>query len=339
MRRDQASYETFILNRENSPARMRDGLIERTRSSLAQAGYALSEATALRAASFDLVARRDEQALLVKVFSNVDSLGEAVAKELRVLCGLLRAAPLLVGERASAGPLEDSVVYVRHGVPLVTPATLELFLLEGVPPLVYAAPGGFYVNLDGPRLRDLRAERSLSLGQLAEAAGVSRRAIAMYEEGMGALVEVAERLEQFLEEALVQPVELFQPAKQSEPPDFDPHARREALERAVLGQLHALGYRVVPTGRSPFNAVTQEQRSEELILTGVGTLDAELAERARALRSIGDVVEREVVVFVRDRKEREHVGGAALIAQPELERMDGAADVLDLIRRRSAAQP
>ncbi|MCA1812683.1 MAG: transcriptional regulator [Halobacteriales archaeon] len=316
---------------------MRTELIDRTRTALGQAGYALSEPSALRSASFDLVARRSDQVLLVKVFSNVDSLGEAVARELRVLCGLLRAAPLLVGERASAGPLEDSVVYVRHGVPLVTPGTLEQFVLEGVPPLVYAAPGGFYVNLDGPRLRDLRAERNLSLGQLAEAAGVSRRAIAMYEEGMGALVDVAERLEQFLEEALVQPVALFQPPRESEPPQYDPAAPREALERAVLQHLQALGYRVVPTGRSPFNAVSQEQRRDELILTGVGEMDADLGERAKALRSIGSIVEREVVVFVRDRKQREHVEGAALITQGELERMDETADVLDLIRRRARA--
>jgi predicted transcriptional regulator len=160
----------------------------------------------------------------------------------------------------------------------------------------------------------------------------------MYEEGMGALVEVAERLEQFLEEALVQPVELFQPPpRAADAPAFDPSEAREALERAVLQHLHALGYRVVPTGRSPFNAVTHEAERDALILTGVGELDAELAERARALRSIGTVVGRDVVVFVRDRQEREHVAGAALIAQPELERMDSTMDVLDLIRRRASA--
>jgi putative transcriptional regulator len=314
---------------------MRTDLIERTRDVLQRAGYQLNEPGMARAATFDVLARKGPQLLLVKVFSNVDSLGEPVAREIRVLCGLLHAAPLLVGERASAGPLEDCVVYVRHGVPLVTPATLGQYVLDEVPPLVYAAPGGFYVNLDGALLRALREDRNLSLGQLAEAAGVSRRAIAMYEEGMGALVEVAERLEGYLHEALVQPVELFQPPRQSEPPEFDPARVREAFERQVLQQLALLGYRVVRTERSLFNAVSQEQRRGQLVLTAVGEMQPELQERARALQSIGSVVEREVVFIVRDRKLREQVGGAAVIAHDELARMDGPADMLDLIRRRA----
>ena len=174
---------------------MRTDLIERTRATLQGAGFQLSEPTAARPVSFDLVARKGLQLLLVKVFTNADGLGEPLAQELRTLAGLLEASPLLVGERSSAGPLEDGVLYFRHRVPLVSPGTLEGFLLRDEPPLVYAAPGGYYVNVDGAVLRGLRETRQLSLGQVAEAAGVSRRAVAMYEEGMGALVDVVERLE------------------------------------------------------------------------------------------------------------------------------------------------
>jgi len=64
------------------------------------------------------------------------------------------------------------------------------------------------------------------LGQVADVAGVSRRAISMYEEGMSAMVEVAERLEAFFDEALVEPA--------------DPHAERgAALAGGVLPRLRA----------------------------------------------------------------------------------------------------
>jgi putative transcriptional regulator len=322
---------------ESGPT-MRTDLIGRTRDALARAGYQLTDAGPARPVTFDLVARREAELLLVKVFTNGDSLGELLGTELRTLASMLQAAPLLVGERSSAGPLEDGVLYFRHRVPLVTPGTLEQALLEGQPPLVYAAPGGYYVNLDGATLRQLRADRNLSLGQIAEAAGVSRRAVAMYEEGMGALVDVAERLETYFEQALVRPVDLFRAPEAFEPPAFDPTQLRETLQRQALERLSELGYRVVVTERSVFNAVTQDAVERgTVILTSVAELTPELLERARALQSIGSVAEREVVIILRDRKTREHVEGTAVISQEELTRMGEKGDVLELIRRR--AQP
>ncbi|HEV8359649.1 MAG TPA: transcriptional regulator [Candidatus Thermoplasmatota archaeon] len=315
---------------------MRADLIERTREVLRRAGFQLSEPSHPRAVSFDMVARRGASLLLVKVFTNADSLSEVLGAELRCLAGLLQASPLLVGERSSAGPLEDGVMYFRHRVALVTPATLEQALVGDQPPLVYAAPGGYYVMIDGATLRGLRAARGLSLGQIAEAAGVSRRAVAMYEEGMGALVEVAERLEQFLGEPLVRPVDVFRPPDPQAPPAFDPARVREALERQVLARMSQLGFRVVLTERAPFNAVSQDPRRDEtLILTGIGELQPEMAERARALLSIAFIAEREVAIFVRDRKAREQVEGAAVISQDELAGMDERGEVLDLIRERA----
>ncbi len=59
---------------------------------------------------------------------------------------------------------------------------MDLFL-EGVPPLIYAAPGGLYVNIDADLLADVREERDWSLGRLATELGVSRRTVSKYEDG------------------------------------------------------------------------------------------------------------------------------------------------------------
>lgn len=317
---------------------MRAELVEQTRTTLTRAGFELSVPTVLRPVSFDVVARKGDVLLLVKVFTNADSLSEPLAAELRTLAQLLRASPLLIGERSSAGALEDGVLYLRHRVPLVTPATLEGELLRDEPALVYAAPGGYYVNVDGPMLRGLREHRQLSLGQIAEVAGVSRRAIAMYEEGMGALVEVVERLEGFFEEPLVRPVEMFQ-APPQDIPDFDPATPREALERDVLALLSGLGYHVVPTGRSLFDAVGHDPsargREASLLLAGVGDLDAAMADKARALQSIGSIAGTHFALIVRDRKSREHLEGAPLIGRDELSRMGQTEDIVALMRKRA----
>ena len=75
------------------------------------------------------------------------------------------------------------MVYSRFGIPLMSINTLHDLFIEEVPPLIYSAPGGFYVRLDKEVLARLR-QGGRSLGELAEIAGVSRRTIQMYEEGI-----------------------------------------------------------------------------------------------------------------------------------------------------------
>src|ERR1041385_3814202 len=119
----------------------RADLIEQVRTTLARAGFAVSERCDLRPVSFDLVARRDKDLLILKVLGNVDALSEPIAQEMKVLCKFLAARPLLVGQRAGTGQLEPGVVYARHDIPIVTPDTLEQYVLHGDAPVVFAAPG------------------------------------------------------------------------------------------------------------------------------------------------------------------------------------------------------
>src|SRR3989441_8877105 len=156
-----------------------------------------------------MVARRDDTLLIVKVFQNVDALSKETAQELKAIARTLDGSPLVVGERSGTGALEDGVIYSRFGVPILCRSTLLEFLEEGVPPFLFSAPGGLYVRLDAAALRRMREERQVSLGTLADIAGVTRRTIQMYLEGMSATMEVAMRLEEFLNESLVMPVDPF----------------------------------------------------------------------------------------------------------------------------------
>ena len=88
----------------------RTELFKSIREVLASAGFYVSELYSIRLTGFDVVARRDETLLIIKVLTNVDSLSENVAKELLTLSSLLKASPLLIGEKNGVGPLEDDVV-------------------------------------------------------------------------------------------------------------------------------------------------------------------------------------------------------------------------------------
>src|SRR3989442_1598825 len=187
----------------------RDRVLEETRRGLAKTGFFLSRPHGERGLCFDFVARRDDTLLIVKVLQNVDALNKATAHELLEVARILEASPLVVGERSGTGSLEDGVIYTRFGVSILSRRTLGEFLEGGVPPFLYSAPGGLYVRLDADALRRLREERQVSLGTLADIAGVTRRTIQMYLEGMSATMEVAMRLEEFLNESLVMPVDPF----------------------------------------------------------------------------------------------------------------------------------
>ncbi|MGQ9587595.1 MAG: transcriptional regulator [Thermoplasmata archaeon] len=309
----------------------REELISTLRETLAKSGFFVSDPHNIRSISFDIIARRDKQLLIIKALSNIDSLSSEDAEQLRVLANALNGSPLVIGLHSSAGKLEDGILYSRFGIPIMSEAAFHETMLEGVPPFVYAAPGGLYVRLDGELIRKLRQERNISLGMLAEVAGVSRKAIQMYESGMGAMVEIAARIEEFLNEPIVVPLNPFSYTIEVEKVlrSFDEF---EGLNRDVFEMLREIGYSVVPTIRCPFDALAKEE--ETLLLTGVGEDPQVTARKARVVGNISRVTEKKSVIFVKQETSIESIDGTPLITQDELRRADDTDDVLELILQR-----
>ena len=307
---------------------------------LADAGFAVSERCAIRPKSFDVAARRGDELVLLKVLRNVDAFDAETGLEMRRIGAYLDATPLVIGLRTRDEDLKPEVVYFRHGVPVVSPDTaLDLFL-EGVPPLIYAAPGGLYVSIDSEVLADEREERGWSLGQLASELGVSRRTVSKYEDGMDASIEVAVRLEELFGDGLTSPVDILDGADEvrdeeptPEAPEADPDDER------VVAVMTRAGYEVHPTLRAPFKVVSEdnreaERRDEELVLTGHSEFTPTAEKRARIMASLGDVLGTQSVYFV-DRARRDSVDSTAIIEREEAEESD-REELRDLIRERSA---
>ncbi|MEA3144145.1 MAG: putative transcriptional regulator [Thermoplasmata archaeon] len=317
----------------------RADLIEVVRETLSRAGFTVSERCDLRPVSFDLVARRDKELRMVKVLSNVDALSEAIAQEIKVLCKFLDARPILVGLRSGTGNLEPGVVYNRHDIPIMTPETLEQVLLHGEPPMVFAAPGGFYVQLDAAALRRAREDAQLSLGMMAQIAGVSRRAIQMYEEGMSASIDAAMRLEEFLQSELIRPInpfDAFDPSAFQPKGEPQPTGAEDPMEGLVRRMLESLGYEVRATRRSPFNAITTQEA--DTFLTGMGEDSPQLRRRARVVTSVSQVTGRPGF-FVIERTTRTSIEGMPVVTRTELKRLDDPEAILQLILERQGREP
>lgn len=315
----------------------RADLIEAVRTIMARAGFAVSERCDLRPVSFDLVARRDKDLLILKVLTNVDALSEPIAQEMKVLCKFLDARPILVGLRAGTGELEAGVVYARHDIPIVTPRTLEGYVLHGDAPVIFAAPGGFYVNLDSDALRAAREAQALSLGVVAQIAGVSRRAIQMYEEGMSASIDAAMRLEEFLRTELIRPLDPFH---SFDPVAFQPPVQQQTdhdpMEALVTRLLQGLGYEVRETRRSPFNALSTQDKTT--YLTGMGEDSPQLRRRARIVSSVSRITERPGF-FVVERTTRTAIEGMPVVTRTELNTLSDPEKILDLILARQQREP
>jgi len=326
----------------------REGWIDQIRELLERAGFYVADTRGVRPSSFDLAARRDATLLLIKVLKNIDALDAEEARRLLELGGLFPAIVLVIGRTSGAAELDPGVVYTRYGVPIITDETLQEYLEKALPPFLYASPGGTFARIDGERLRLLRLERELSLGTLASIAGVSRRAIQLYEEGAGAEESVIDRIEAYLGEPIVRPIELFEnPRRADAPSETDretgdersttapateraPRSTGDALRDGVLAQLDGMGLEVVVTVRAPFDAFT---RTPEILLAAMGSMRSAL-HRAEVLHGLARVSEGHAMFVVRETVHRPSIAGLPILNVTELRRHRDRDDLLTEISER-----
>lgn len=307
-------------------------LIEATRATLTKAGYEVSSALNLRSICFDLVARRDEKLLIIKILINVDAFSKDNAEEMKVLAEALSASPMLLGERSSSGVLESGIVYSRFDIPIISNETLSDHMIEEVPPLIFTAPGGMYVKLDNELLKEIREGNGISLGSLAQIAGVSRRTIQMYEAGMGAMIDAALRIEEFLNTPIILPLDPleYRPEVPAERYEF---SGTERTGSSVLNKLLDIGFGVTPVMKSPFDALSRAD--EALILTGTGEDEERLVQRALIASDVSRLAGKPSVVIVKHSNSRDRIRTTAVISVEELDKIEESDELTEMVLSRS----
>ena len=313
----------------------RVNLLFEIRETLANAGFYVSDLCSMRPIGFDLVARRDNSLLIIKVLTNIDAMSEDVANELRTLSNLLKGCPLLIGEHSGTGKLEEDVVYDRFGIQAITVDTLKSHLLEGIPLEVYAAPGGLYVNLDKEKIIKIRKEQDLSLGSFARSLKVSRRTVQMYEEGMNASIEVALRIEELFDTNVTVPIDILQHQKTEKRIKTTPVETQvfRDFQREVFSILENVGYKVIPLERCPFEAVSKDKK--KILLTCVDRYDKNLLKKARVVSSISNITEKHAVLITdKNFMHKTNIEGTPVVVKKELKKAKAPEELLDLIIER-----
>lgn len=308
----------------------REDLVKEVRQLLTRTAFYSPDPDLFSDQVFDIIARRDASLVVVKCLLNGNSLTREAAEALLQIAFLLRGAPLVVAAHSARGDLEPGVIYLRHRAPLLSLETLKDYLVEGVPPIAFAGPGGYFVSIDSLALKRARQARALSLDGLAREVGLSRRSIQLYEEGMSAAVEAAERLELFFGESITVPLDPFTyrvSPQTIEGLDEDP----SAFEAHVFKTLEGMGYRVLQAARCPFDALAEAPRAR--ILSGIETGSAGLATRARSLAAISRVAETDAVLFVSRQSTKVSIEGTP-VTRKELDSLDTGDKIMDLIKSR-----
>src|SRR5512136_522200 len=303
-----------------------DRQLQLVTSVMITAGFDVSERFSIRPRSFDIIARNNGTLLVIKVVSHIDSVSEEVAFDLEVISRHLGGVPLIVGERARDAELERGAVYVRYGIYAISPATLYDYFVEHIPPLVYASPGGLYVNINGMVLREMREGRGMSLGDLGHLLGVSRRTISKYESGMGTTLDVAIRIEEVFDAGVAESIDLLNHELHREPEEKQRSEEKEPP--APMGFLEQLGMKFHTLHGAPFQALVTFD--EHTIFTGYGTAQ-KIIKRAALIGNLSHIAKKHAMCVITDYHKEKKIGRTLVIGEQRLHKIEDGFELLDLL--------
>ncbi|MEM3577467.1 MAG: helix-turn-helix domain-containing protein [Candidatus Bathyarchaeia archaeon] len=273
-------------------------------NALIEAGFTVSEKCYIRPSCFDFAARKKEILVFVKVHRDIDALSQNDFFELEKISNCVRATPLLVSESMRERPLEDDTVYSRYNIVAVTPKTFENFVVNKISPLVQAGPGGYYVEIDCKAIRRRRQELGLSVGEMAEMVGLSRRTLYGYERGMAkASVTAAYNLMCALGIPIAKPVNIFEKPRNQRKCFLTKAKRIIAKNKVVRRFLKKFSRCNITTVRkAPFDFVITVPEGNTQIIGGVASgKEQKLERRVEEILSVSKVV-RAYPILVTDRQ-------------------------------------
>ena len=234
---------------------MKGRIIEDMSLFLLKEGYILKGLNS----TFDILARKGDKTLLVKVVQDANSLNASQIGQMKSIASYISGSPLIIAETASYA-LEGNVVYSRYGVVTVTLSTFKECVRKSSP-FIRASKAGLTASVDGIRLRGAREKEGYSMNSLAKRIGVSNRMIAKYEnEDAEINVNHALRIYNLFGEDVFNRIDIFS----------RPSMDCIEVSSDVSMKYASLGFNVFEAARKPFEIISR--KDNEVILTSVGDI-------------------------------------------------------------------
>ncbi len=296
----------------------RHPLLNRVTSLLSHFGFTY-QSFADSNSSFDLIARKQNVVLIVKVLSNIDSMRAEHARDLQKLTQVFNAHSLIVGEKTKVFDLHANVLYERYNLPVLSLQGFESLLSQRMP-VQRSFKGKDVVELDSQKLRAEREALKLTLKELSERLGVSLESLHRYEHGFPAQLDVAERLEELLHTKLIRGINVFDYT-------YDTATPKEPVSLpTALDQLEELGLKLSVFERAPLTAAGTEHR---LLISHVEN-PLNVTKRAYLLERTRKIVKQPGLIVTKLKKVT-HVGNVPVLNEDELSTFSSIRDVLKTI--------
>ncbi len=267
-------------------------------------------------ASFDILARRDNESIAIKIIYNIDTLRPDIAHDLKKISVRLEMLVVVIGARSGSGKLEDGVMYFRHQIPIMNIYTFREYM-EGRKPVIYSGPGGYYVHINGKKMQELRTQMGKSIGYLSGKIGISRRSISLYETGNSTSPEIFKKLNEILEEDISEKISISDLCSQwsSEFSMFE-----EAFTD-VMGEVQTtmnnIGFLTDFFRKSPFDAISEEKKDAFYVMS-ITDRDMFEERKINSLKNLCKILEKDPVLISTRNTTKDSVGGISLITLSQL---------------------
>ncbi|MTK64206.1 MAG: transcriptional regulator [Methanobacterium sp.] len=293
---------------------------------------------------FDMVARKEFELLLLKILINIDGFTGSQAEEIKKVADTFLASPLVVGIKSKNEYLEEDVIYERHGIPVIARETLRNMVVDDIYPEVFADRGGYYVQIDGEIIKQVRETQNISRKDLADKAHVSKETIYKYERGMvRAFPETAMMLESILNMKITLSVNLLSVPEVEKRSDVkDASALKPELSAENQTTLQNLGFGVISTTRTPFDALAKKETSSKLSKkdnTVITNLEKNrnqqvLKRMALNVKDLSGITGTDAVFLLEDKKPLKCIEGVPVVYNWEIKEMENSKEFLKLVRER-----
>jgi len=272
---------------------------------------------------FDIAARQ-EHLMLIKVLVNIDSLTEEHAASLRTISYFLSAYPMVVSVKTNRDFLKDGVVYSRFQLPVITPDMLDM-VLEEEAVAMKSAKGRYAAEINVSALREKRKEMNMTIQELADAVGISKKALYEIEtKRTNPSLDTLEKLEKLLRTDLKTSYEMKTAGKSYMKP-------KDEFERVVDKELKRMGMESSPVRSAPFEIVGKEKFS---VITSLSKNGLKIKRSARTVKSLSDMFATKGFFVVKTAKEKV-VSGVPVLLESELPEIESPKELKKIIKEKS----
>jgi len=206
---------------------------------------------------FDLLARKQDKILLIKVLEDANAVNKVHVNEMNVVSSYVGAVPIIIAEKAG-DKLDDNILYTRFHLYTLNFITF-VNSIKNKFPFVKRTQAGFTVSIAGNKLRKKREEKGYSLNYLSKRVGVTSRMIDKYEKGDSEItINKALKIYDIFGHKVFNEINIFSGNNKIES-NYHSDFSKKYVD---------LGFEASDTSKSPFDIIAR--KDDELILTEVG---------------------------------------------------------------------